>query len=258
MARVSYGDEVKARVRLLLERLLAYANDEIENSERFKIALNSETSKQVIVRTQLRVLAELSGLTKEQVRQALNALKDFLSILEHKREYERGSENWHFQLKLWHDISDKDGNLKKFDAEWQHRREELPGVRRTEARKAKPKPTFYENIPLSGVMEFVGREDELQNLHQLLQENEQVVIAAVAGMGGVGKTELALQYARNHCETYKGGICWLLAKAGDVSIQVVQFARTVLDLNLPEGLDVLAQVQYCWRHWREGDVLLVL
>ncbi|MBX9256868.1 tetratricopeptide repeat protein, partial [Desmonostoc muscorum CCALA 125] len=108
------------------------------------------------------------------------------------------------------------------------------------------------------MLEFVGREKDLQNLHQLLQENEQVAIAAVAGMGGVGKTELALQYARNHRETYKGGICWLLAKSGDVGIQVVQFAKSVLDLKLPEGLDVLAQVQYCFRHWREGDVLLVL
>ena len=107
-------------------------------------------------------------------------------------------------------------------------------------------------------MEFVGREVELQNLHQLLQENEQVAIAAVAGMGGVGKTELALQYARNHRETYKGGICWLLAKSGDVGIQVVQFARTMLDLNPPTDLDVLTQAQYCWRNWREGDVLLVL
>ncbi len=107
-------------------------------------------------------------------------------------------------------------------------------------------------------MEFVGREKDLQNLHQLLQENEQVAIAAVAGMGGVGKTELALQYARNHRETYKGGICWLLAKVGDVGTEVVKFARTHLDLNIPEGLDVFDQVRYCWRNWREGDVLLVL
>ena len=107
-------------------------------------------------------------------------------------------------------------------------------------------------------MEFVGREDELQNLHQMLQENNQVAIAAIAGMGGLGKTELALQYAKAHREIYKGGICWLLAKTGDVGIQVVQFARTQLDLNPPEDLDVLTQVQYCFRHWREGDVLLVL
>ncbi|MEH1771889.1 tetratricopeptide repeat-containing protein [Nostoc sp.] len=115
------------------------------------------------------------------------------------------------------------------------------------------------------MVEFVGREVELQNLHQLLQENEQVAIAAVAGMGGVGKTELALQYARNHRETYKGGICWLLAKSGDVGIQVVEFVRTHLDLKIPDNLTedpnqkLLAQVQYCFRHWPgEVDVLLVL
>ncbi|NEU80153.1 FxSxx-COOH system tetratricopeptide repeat protein [Nostoc sp. UIC 10630] len=108
------------------------------------------------------------------------------------------------------------------------------------------------------MVEFVGREEELQNLHQLLQDNKQVAIAAVAGMGGVGKTELALQYAIQHRETYNGGLCWLLAKTGDVGIQIVQFARTQLDLNPPEDFDLLAQVQYCWRRWREGDVLLVL
>ncbi|MEH2078671.1 MAG: tetratricopeptide repeat protein [Nostoc sp.] len=108
------------------------------------------------------------------------------------------------------------------------------------------------------MVKFVGREVELRNLHQMLQENEQVSIAAVAGMGGLGKTELALQYAKAHREIYKGGICWLLAKAGDVGIQVVQFARTQLDLNPPEDLDLPAQVQYCFRLWREGNVLLVL
>ncbi|MHC5676818.1 tetratricopeptide repeat protein, partial [Nostoc sp.] len=108
------------------------------------------------------------------------------------------------------------------------------------------------------MVEFIGREAELQNLHEMLQENNQVVIAAIAGMGGLGKTELALQYAMAHREIYKGGICWLLAKSGDVGIQIVQFARTHIDLNPPEGLDVLAQVQYWFRHWREGDVLLVL
>lgn len=117
---------------------------------------------------------------------------------------------------------------------------------------------FPENLPLSGVMKFVGREDELQTLHQMLQENNQLAIAAIAGMGGLGKTELALQYAKDHRENYKGGICWLLAKAGDVGIQIVRFARTQLDLNPPEDLDVFTQVQYCFRHWCEGNVLLVL
>ncbi|MEH1858915.1 MAG: tetratricopeptide repeat protein [Nostoc sp.] len=113
-------------------------------------------------------------------------------------------------------------------------------------------------MPLSGVVEFIGREEELQNLHQLLQDKRQVAIAAISGMGGVGKTELALQYAIQQRKTYNGGLCWLLPKTGDMGIQVVQFARTQLDLKPPEDFDILAQVQFCWRRWREGEVLLVL
>ncbi|MCF4967199.1 tetratricopeptide repeat protein [Nostoc sp. CMAA1605] len=115
-------------------------------------------------------------------------------------------------------------------------------------------------------MKFVGRDEELQQLHKLLQENNQVLtersrsvaIAAILGMGGLGKTELALQYAMIQHENYKGGLCWLQAKVEDFGVQVVQFARTQLDLKPPEEFDLPAQVQYCWRNWREGNVLLVV
>ncbi|AFY48808.1 putative transcriptional regulator [Nostoc sp. PCC 7524] len=107
-------------------------------------------------------------------------------------------------------------------------------------------------------MKFVGRDEELQELHKLLQENNQVAIAAILGMGGLGKTELALQYAMTQHENYKGGLCWLQAKVEDFGVQVVRFARTQLDLNPPEDFDLPAQVQYCWRYWREGNVLLVV
>ncbi|MBE9004404.1 tetratricopeptide repeat protein [Fortiea sp. LEGE XX443] len=254
---ISYGDEVEARVRKLLERFLAYANDELEDGELYKIAHNWETSQQVIVRTQLRVLAELSDLNKEQVRDSLNALKDFLGILEDLRVQKRGSDEWYFRLKLWHNKGDKDGNLQKFDAEWQSRREVKLGVQRAEGRKAQPTPTRYENIPFSGVVEFVGRETELQNLHRLLRENQQVAIAAIAGMGGIGKTELALQYANSHRVTYQGGICWLSALQ-DVGLQLVQFAVNKLQLNIPDDLDLVGRVQFCLTRWHEGEVLLVI
>ncbi|MEH1816742.1 MAG: tetratricopeptide repeat protein [Nostoc sp.] len=260
MPRPSYGDDVKARVRQLLKRFLAYADYSLEDSQKFqfKDKPNWHSETEVIVRTSLRELAELGGLEKEQVREALKALADFLGVLKDERLHERGSEEWYFKLTLWCNKGDKEENLKKFDEEWQRcRREKLPGVQSAEARKAKLTPTPYENIPYSGVVEFVGRDTELQNLHRLLQENQQVAIAAIAGMGGVGKTELALQYANSHRVTYQGGICWLSALQ-DVGVQLVQFAINKLQLNIPDDLDLVGRVQHCLTKWHEGEVLLVI
>jgi len=120
-------------------------------------------------------------------------------------------------------------------------------------------PQSPHNIRRSGVIEFVGRADVLEQLHQQLQQTERIAICAVAGMGGVGKTELALQYALHHREqgTYPGGLCWIQAGESVVGTQIISFARTQLDLQLPDGLDLKEQVAYCWRHWRRGDVLFI-
>ncbi|ABW32542.1 TPR repeat domain protein (plasmid) [Acaryochloris marina MBIC11017] len=79
-------------------------------------------------------------------------------------------------------------------------------------------------------------------------------------MGGIGKTELALQYAiaQLEQEQYPGGICWLRARGQEIATQIVTFAQTKLGLTFPDGLDEKGQVDYCWGHWREGDVLVVL
>ena len=52
-------------------------------------------------------------------------------------------------------------------------------------------------------------------------------------MGGVGKTELAIQYSLLNLQlnTYPGGICWLRSREADIGSQIVNFARTDLDLN---------------------------
>ncbi len=124
-----------------------------------------------------------------------------------------------------------------------------------------PNPfSIPQNIPVSSAGKFVGRETELESLQQNLQRNPEVVITAVEGMGGVGKTELAIQYSllQLQLHTYRGGICWLQARESDIGLQIIQFARTHLDLQPPDDLELPERVRWCWRHWHQGNTLVVL
>ncbi len=118
-----------------------------------------------------------------------------------------------------------------------------------------------QNLPLTGARVFVGRDEVMERLHEQLQRTEWVAITSVTGMGGIGKTELALQYARRFLfleKAYPGGVCWLNGRGVDVVVQFLYFARAELGLKPPEELDVQTQVRFCWRRWQpEGDVLVV-
>ncbi|MEG3918005.1 NB-ARC domain-containing protein [Microcoleus sp. T3_A4] len=124
--------------------------------------------------------------------------------------------------------------------------------------KQHPKPVgIPANLPYSGVVEFVGRDEVMSQLHQMLQQSHRVAVSAIAGMGGVGKTELALQYALKYQPAYPAGICWLSARGVNVGTQIVQFGRSLLNLNPPDDFELLEQITFCWRHWQSGEVLLV-
>jgi tetratricopeptide (TPR) repeat protein len=123
-----------------------------------------------------------------------------------------------------------------------------------------------QNLPRSGVLEFVGRDQKLQELHTQLHHNEssaprvRLVITAIAGMGGIGKTELALQYAiaQLQHQTYPAGLCWLTCRAQEIATQIVSFAKTKLLLTIPDDLEAKEQVDLIWRCWPEGNALLIL
>lgn len=121
------------------------------------------------------------------------------------------------------------------------------------------------NVP-AGIRDpnrFVGREDELQALHELLHSRGQVAIAAVFGMGGLGKTELAIQYARRYRHHYPKGICWLRA-GGEYNIptQVLNFSlENFPNFILNRELPAESQVRLCWRQWltpTPGKMLVIL
>ncbi|NJO75902.1 MAG: TIR domain-containing protein, partial [Leptolyngbyaceae cyanobacterium RM1_406_9] len=125
-----------------------------------------------------------------------------------------------------------------------------------------PKPVFPpsipSNLPLTSAI-FMGRDDELEQLHAQMRSQATIAISAVSGMGGIGKTELAAQYALQQRDmgTYPGGICWLRVRE-DLSTQIVLFARSHLGLTIPEDLELAEQVSHCWRNWHPGETLIVL
>ena len=98
----------------------------------------------------------------------------------------------------------------------------------------------------------------MQQLHELLQRPNHF-ITAVAGMGGVGKTELVLQYVRQYGDLYSGSRCWFNVREQNLGTQIIEFALTYLDIKPSKELTSdLAKVKYCWSRWREGKTLIVL
>ncbi|MEX0268199.1 tetratricopeptide repeat protein [Leptolyngbyaceae cyanobacterium UHCC 1019] len=106
---------------------------------------------------------------------------------------------------------------------------------------------------------FVGREQELSDLHTLLQEENAVAISAISGMGGIGKTELAVQYAWKHLaeKTYPGGVVWLKARE-DIAPQIVLFARSLPMPQPPDDFELAAKVAFYWRNWQDAKTLVIL
>ncbi|WP_425461527.1 tetratricopeptide repeat protein [Hyella patelloides] len=117
-----------------------------------------------------------------------------------------------------------------------------------------PKKKTLNNLPNHGASNFVGRETQLQELDKLLNNNQQVAITAIAGMGGIGKTELALQYALQSQDKYPGGVCWLKAREADIGTQIIELS----DIQPPDEFDLVAKVQYCWRNWQDDRKLLIV
>ena len=88
-------------------------------------------------------------------------------------------------------------------------------------------------VPFLRNPSFVGRDDDLARLHDLLQKSVAVGVrpAALTGMGGIGKTQLAVEYAYRYANAYPGGVYWVNAAE---PLQT-EFARLALEEGLSAG-----------------------
>lgn len=223
MARVSYGPQVKKRAKRLFAALLNYANDQFEGGERLKIQLNCQTDTQLVIRTKVRYLEQLTGLDSEegklnalQIKEGLKQFKEFLEILEDNRVSTQGSDSWHFTLKLWHRYQQIDANVQKFEEEWESRRPEqskrvmgeigvgkpascitiAPLPERQETTGERP----YHNLPAPDHTALIGRQSQITQLLELLSFENPVHRISIEGIAGAGKTTLMLEAARRCLE----------------------------------------------------------
>ncbi|HYU73369.1 MAG TPA: FxSxx-COOH system tetratricopeptide repeat protein [Ktedonobacteraceae bacterium] len=110
-------------------------------------------------------------------------------------------------------------------------------------RSTSPSPTFPGNWPLVWMVPyrrnqfFTGREMLLKTLHEQLTGSKTVALTqtlAIHGLGGIGKTQTAVEYAYRYQYEYQA-ILWVRAAARDTLIS--DYTTIATELSLPQKDD---------------------
>jgi hypothetical protein len=122
------------------------------------------------------------------------------------------------------------------------RLEELVKSARPELPNAGAPIPFH--VPFPRNENFVGREDDLERLHRMLQEQRTVGVrpAMLSGLGGIGKTQLAAEYAHARRASYPGGVYWVNAAAEEWGATIARLA-VEMGLEASEGPEAERQIQ---------------
>src|SRR2546421_3580008 len=99
----------------------------------------------------------------------------------------------------------------------EERKRRIIAAAERQSQAAPPPPRPFIGVP-PRIASFTGRADELDRLDVILMQDKPVAVtqasvgrAAVQGIGGVGKTSLAIEYAHRYRNLY-AGVCWCPAE----------------------------------------------
>jgi hypothetical protein len=106
------------------------------------------------------------------------------------------------------------------------------------------KPSITPDLPTNNLPErnsrFSGREVELKNIKDAFEKGVAVCVKqAIAGLGGVGKTQIATEYAYRFGHEYKDAIWWINAEKSPKD-DLLNFTEKFE--IFPEGRDAAAQM----------------
>jgi len=118
-------------------------------------------------------------------------------------------------------------------------------------------------MPLRPNPHFVGREDELRQLERHLRAGSTTAIgqvAAATGLGGIGKTQLAVEYVHRYGPRYRGGVCWLDMENEEVIPSQVARCGGPEGMDLPgfETLPLEEQVARVKKEWEKAVPRLLI
>ncbi|MEU7060298.1 tetratricopeptide repeat protein [Streptomyces sp. NPDC046197] len=119
------------------------------------------------------------------------------------------------------------------------------------------------NLPGSASGVFVGRQDELAQLRRLLADEGEAAVTqasgtrAIHGLGGIGKSTLALHYAHAHRRTYTL-VWWINAASAE---QIITSLATLATRLCPQwaataGVQERAAWAIVWLQWHPGWLLV--
>jgi predicted ATPase/DNA-binding CsgD family transcriptional regulator len=113
--------------------------------------------------------------------------------------------------------------------------------------------TVHHNLPAM-TTPFVGRDLELRDLGELLS-NQDTRLVTIQGVGGMGKTRLALEVAKHQLPHFQNGVYFIPLIQLRAVDDIISTIAVNLNLEISTATDALTQLI---GYFRERNILLVL